>query len=118
MPLPAFNYGSDDSGLACGFLIGDGARTETIGAADALARLRQPASVPAPRQFVWLPANLSKAASERWLRSHARVDTTEDQLLAGRLTRKREHLGALRGCWQGCIGRASRHRAVMRPLYS
>jgi len=71
MPLPAFNYGSDDSGLACGFLIGDGARTETIDAADALARLRQPASVPAPRQFVWLHANLSKAASERWLRSHA-----------------------------------------------
>jgi len=26
----------------------------------------------------------------------ARVDTTEDQLLAGRLTRKREDLGALR----------------------
>lgn len=71
MPLPAFNYGSDDSGLVWGFLLGDGARTEQIGAADALARLRQPAFGAQPDRFVWLHFNLSNAASERWLRTHA-----------------------------------------------
>jgi len=69
-PLPAFSYGSDDSGLVWGFLIGDGAkdgRATSIDAADALQRLR----APAPGQFVWLHFNLANANSERWLRAHA-----------------------------------------------
>jgi zinc transporter len=67
MALPAFSYGSDDSGLVWGFLFGAGGATGSINAADAIARLREPV----PGQFVWLHFNLSNAASERWLRSHA-----------------------------------------------
>jgi zinc transporter len=67
MALPAFSYGSDDSGLVWGFLLGERARAQSIDAGDALARLRQPVS----GQFVWLHFNLSNTASERWLRAHA-----------------------------------------------
>jgi zinc transporter len=63
--LPAFSYGSDDSGLVWGFLIGQGATT--IDAANAVERLR----APTPGQFVWLHFNLANANSERWLRAHA-----------------------------------------------
>ena len=69
MSLPAFSYGSDDSGLVWGFQIGEGVGTVAINAADAIARLREPV----PGQFVWLHFNLSNAASERWLRTHANL---------------------------------------------
>jgi zinc transporter len=69
MNLPAFSYGSDDSGLVWGFVIGEGQGAQPIGAADAIARMR----APAPGQFVWLHFNLSNAASERWLRNHAEL---------------------------------------------
>jgi zinc transporter len=67
MSLPAFSYGSDDSGLVWGFLIGVGVGPVSINAADALARIRAPVH----GEFVWLHFNLSNAASERWLRTHA-----------------------------------------------
>lgn len=67
MSLLAFNYGSDDSGLVWGFLIGEGVGTVPVNAPAALERLR----APLPGQFVWLHFNLSNAASERWLRAHA-----------------------------------------------
>jgi len=67
MALPAFSYGSDDSGLVWGFLLGGQAGAQSVDADDALARLRQPV----PGQFVWLHFNLSNTASERWLRAHA-----------------------------------------------
>lgn len=67
MSLLAFNYGSDDSGLVWGFLIGEGVGTVPVNAPAALERRR----APLPGQFVWLHFNLSNAASERWLRAHA-----------------------------------------------
>jgi zinc transporter len=70
MPLPAFSYGSDDSGLVWGFLIGEGVGATAVNARDAIDRLR--ATVPG--QFVWLHFNLANAASERWLRAHADLD--------------------------------------------
>lgn len=66
MATPAFNYGSDVSGLVWGFLLHGGA-TAPIDAQDAAQWLR----APVPGQFVWLHFNLSNAASERWLRAHA-----------------------------------------------
>jgi zinc transporter len=72
MSLPGFSYGSDESGLVWGFLMGADAKTAPIGALDAVARLREYV----PGQFVWLHFNLSNAASERWLRAHA--DLGED----------------------------------------
>ncbi len=67
MALPAFSYGSDDSGLVWGFLIGEDGSSGPIDASAAIARMRQPV----PGQFVWLHFNLSNTASERWLRLHA-----------------------------------------------
>ena len=69
MSLPAFSYGSDDSGLVWGFLIGESVGTIPIDAADAIGRMHQQV----PGQFVWLHFNLSNAASERWLRTHANL---------------------------------------------
>lgn len=75
MSLPAFSYGSDDSGLVWGFLIREGGGSVPINAADAIVRMRtaRAAQEPAraPGEFVWLHFNLSNAASERWLRAHA-----------------------------------------------
>jgi zinc transporter len=67
MATPAFNYGSDVTGLVWGFLMGSAARAASIDAKEAAAWLR----APVPGQFVWLHFNLSNAASERWLRAHA-----------------------------------------------
>lgn len=65
--LPAFSYGSDDSGLVWGFLVRQGEPAVPIGAAEALAWM----AAPPAGQFVWLHFNLSNTASERWLRQHA-----------------------------------------------
>lgn len=67
MAVAGFSYGSDDSGLVWGFLIGQDARALPIGVPEALAWMR----APQPGQFVWLHFNLSNTASERWLRQHA-----------------------------------------------
>jgi len=67
MALPGFSYGSDDSGLVWGFVLGEGVATAPVDAHEAIARMRQPA----PGQFVWLHFNLSNTASERWLHTHA-----------------------------------------------
>ena len=67
MAVAGFSYGSDDSGLVWGFLIGQDARALPIGVPEALAWMRAPQS----GQFVWLHFNLSNTASERWLRQHA-----------------------------------------------
>ncbi len=72
MALPGFSYGSDDSGLVWGFVLGGGAATAPVDAHEAIARMRQPT----PGRFVWLHFNLSNTASERWLRTHA--DLGED----------------------------------------
>jgi zinc transporter len=69
MALPGFSYGSDESGLVWGFLLGDDAAAQPIDAAAAVAHLGQPA----PGRFVWLHFNLSNTASERWLRTHAEL---------------------------------------------
>jgi zinc transporter len=69
MGTPAFTYGSDDTGLVWGFLMAAGEPAQPILAADAAALVAgQPSG-----QFVWLHFNLSNAASERWLRAHARL---------------------------------------------
>ncbi|WP_413343650.1 CorA family divalent cation transporter, partial [Massilia sp. CT11-108] len=67
MATPAFNYGSDVTGLVWGFLLQDAAQAVSVDAKDAETWLH----APVPGQFVWLHFNLSNAASERWLRAHA-----------------------------------------------
>ncbi len=77
MSLTALNYGSDDSGLVWGFLIGEGVGSAPIDTSGVIERLHQPL----PGQFVWLHFNLSNAASERWLRSHAGLDENFYEML-------------------------------------
>jgi zinc transporter len=78
MALPGFSYGSDDTGLVWGFLMGDGdaggamgtsglPHGTAVGASEAAQWMRQPPA----GQFTWLHFNLSNTASERWLRAHA-----------------------------------------------
>jgi zinc transporter len=67
--LPAFRYGSDDSGLVWGFLMEAEGQALPIGANDAAKRL----NLPQAGEFVWLHFNLSNAASERWLRAHTHL---------------------------------------------
>lgn len=66
MAVSEFKYGSDDSGLVWGFLIG-GPKAVPVGAQGAADWMRQPN----PGEFLWLHFNLSNTASERWLRAHA-----------------------------------------------
>jgi zinc transporter len=67
MATAAYNYGSDQSGLVWGFLMGRGERPVPIEAGDAEAWMK----APTPGEFIWLHFNLANAASERWLRAHA-----------------------------------------------
>ncbi|OON63071.1 magnesium transporter CorA [Massilia sp. KIM] len=69
MAIQQFNYGSDESGLVWGFLMGRDERARAVGAGEAKAWL----TAPAPNQFLWLHFNLSNAASERWMRAHAKL---------------------------------------------
>ena len=67
MVVPGFNYGSDDSGLVWGFLIGPDTAATPLGVREAAAWMQDPQ----PGQFIWLHFNLSNTASERWLHLHA-----------------------------------------------
>lgn len=63
-------YGSDTAGLVWGYLLGPDQRvTKAINSSEAAAWLG--GSTRKPGEFAWLHFNLSHAASEKWLRSHA-----------------------------------------------
>jgi zinc transporter len=67
------SYGSDPSGLVWGFLFErDGAPARALDSVAALAWMDDPARR-SSGQFVWLHFNLSNAASEKWLKAHARL---------------------------------------------
>jgi zinc transporter len=60
-------YGSDASGLICGFQFGADGSGLPIGSEQALTWLAGGPSAPG---FVWLHFNLAHSATERWLREH------------------------------------------------
>jgi zinc transporter len=64
-----FNYGSDPSGLVWGFLFGTGKPAVALDSSAALAWM----GAPVPGEFIWLHFNLSNAASEKWLTTHAKL---------------------------------------------
>ncbi|PWF55414.1 transporter [Massilia glaciei] len=67
------SYGSDPSGLVWGFRFGpDGAAAEALDSVEAKAWMGDRARR-GRGEFVWLHFNLSNAASEKWLKSHARL---------------------------------------------
>ena len=59
-------YGSDSTGLICGFFFSPGQPGRAISSGEAIEWLRQPASIDG--DFVWLHMNLSNAATAKWLR--------------------------------------------------
>ena len=71
MQAAELTYGSDPSGLVWGFLFGsDGVAARHIDSSAAMAWLLD-AGRRGNGEFVWLHFNLSNAASEKWLKSHA-----------------------------------------------
>ncbi|MDE2428628.1 MAG: transporter [Burkholderiales bacterium] len=70
MVLDNLSYGSDHSGLICGYVFEQGAPGQSLNTKEALAWLsnRENARKDA---FVWLHFNLSNVAAEKWLHEHA-----------------------------------------------
>ncbi|MEP7155673.1 MAG: transporter [Betaproteobacteria bacterium] len=62
-------YGSDPTGLVCGYLFSPGKPGRDIGSAEALQWLARPSTETA-NDFAWLHVNLSNAATTRWLREN------------------------------------------------
>lgn len=62
MKKDSYQYGSDETGLICGFLFRAGRPTAAINAREAADWLATDAD-----GFIWLHFNLSNAASERWI---------------------------------------------------
>ncbi len=69
MKIISDTYGSDPSGLICGYLFSPGQVGRPINAEDAVRWLAEPAEKTG-NQFVWLHFNLSNAATTKWLTSH------------------------------------------------
>ena len=61
------SYGTDSSGLICGFRFGADGRGQAVSAEQAVAWLDREAVA---EGFVWLHFNLAHAVTERWLREH------------------------------------------------
>lgn len=70
MQNSALTYGSDQSGLVCGYLFGRAPdnKGEAIDCAAARQWLANRAQH--PKEFIWLHFNLANTASEKWLHEH------------------------------------------------
>jgi zinc transporter len=79
MSAATFRYGSDQSGLIWGFLLGRDSDAAAIDADTAAAWLRDPET--GTGQFLWLHFNLSNTASEKWMIEHAGIDEAFSQAL-------------------------------------
>jgi zinc transporter len=67
MTIAIQTYGSDHSGMVCGYLFAPGAPGRAIGSAEALEWLRRADERTSP-DFLWLHFTLANNASEKWLR--------------------------------------------------
>lgn len=71
MTLPTnASYGTDSSGLICGFRFGTDGRGQAVSAEQAIAWLDGESVA---EGFVWLHFNLAHAATERWLRQNVHL---------------------------------------------
>ncbi len=69
MEITSFSYGSDPSGLVCGYLFSKDVRGRPVESKEALDWLRQREQH--QDEFIWLHFNLANIASEKWLRENA-----------------------------------------------
>lgn len=63
------SYGSDHSGLICGYLFSGSVSGQAIKSGDALNWLLTP-EADRHDQFIWLHFNLTNASAEKWMRAH------------------------------------------------
>ncbi|MFZ6645636.1 transporter [Undibacterium sp. TJN25] len=72
MQIDQLSYGSDQSGLICGYVFEPGKAGTAIHADDMLRRLqtRQDSN---DGSFVWLHFNLANVAAEKWMHEHSRL---------------------------------------------
>lgn len=71
--LPATQtYGSDPTGLVCGYLFSPGLAGRAVDTAEAVQWMQRPLEE-ATNEFVWLHVNLSNAATSTWLRQHCEL---------------------------------------------
>ncbi|NYE60646.1 zinc transporter [Duganella sp. 1224] len=70
MQTAPLSYGSDQSGLVCGYLFGraDGGKAVPLDSDAACQWLKEREQH--PREFIWLHYNLANTASEKWLHEH------------------------------------------------
>ncbi|MDY7539821.1 transporter [Undibacterium sp. RTI2.1] len=69
MQIDQLSYGSDLSGLICGYVFVQGQAGQVVHTPEALAWLQKPA-VEKADAFIWLHFNLSNVAAEKWLHEH------------------------------------------------
>ena len=69
MQIDQLSYGSDLSGLICGYVFVQGQAGQVVHTPEALAWLQKPADEKADA-FIWLHFNLSNVAAEKWLHEH------------------------------------------------
>jgi zinc transporter len=67
--LPIPTYGSDRSGIICGFLIAPEVPAQAVDAQEALEWLARGPSR-GKGEFLWLDFNLTNVAAEKWMREH------------------------------------------------
>lgn len=70
MKTHSFSYGSDPSGLVCGYLFGREPHGQSIASSEGLDWLKKRDRHPST-EFIWLHFNLTNTSSERWLKENA-----------------------------------------------
>ena len=91
MDIDQQSYGSDQSGLICGYLFEHHQAGRLLHTKEVLPWLTDPASRP-PASFLWLHFNLSNATTEKWLREHTQSsDEFYESLHQGSRSTRIEH---------------------------
>lgn len=75
MKIISDNYGSDLSGLICGYRFQPGSVGQPLSSAEAAEWLASPRT-PADESFVWLHFNLSNTAAQKWMQRHLMLSET------------------------------------------
>ncbi len=93
------SYGSDPSGLICGFAFAPGRPALPLDSAAAELWLRQPRA-PDSGEFAWLHLSLANVNAEKWLRSHLELpehyyDTLRDGTRSTRIEQAEDCLVAI-----------------------
>ncbi|HEX5125142.1 MAG TPA: hypothetical protein VFW00_00230 [Rhodocyclaceae bacterium] len=93
MKIVDSNYGSDQTGLICGYLFSPGGTGWSIGSQEAEVWLANQQTD--DKQFIWPHFNSTNTASEKWLRAHLGLVINDITALVERLKLLQEEIAAL-----------------------